>query len=40
MYQMEISMSKCIDCGTETKEGSGSARCPDCWDARCGNQGK
>jgi hypothetical protein len=26
----------CIDCGAETKLGSGSARCKECWDDRCG----
>jgi len=28
---------KCIDCGVETESGQGSARCPECWDARCGS---
>jgi len=28
--------TKCIDCGIKTKPGSGSARCPECWEARCG----
>lgn len=27
---------ECIDCGCETKKGTGSARCPECWDERCG----
>lgn len=26
----------CKDCGTETKRGKGSARCPSCWEDRCG----
>ena len=26
----------CIDCGIETKPGRGSARCPACWEDRCG----
>jgi len=27
----------CIDCGQETKQGAGSARCKECWDDRCGS---
>lgn len=27
----------CKDCGVETKPGTGSARCPQCWEDRCGN---
>ena len=27
----------CIDCGTKTNPGKGSARCKDCWDARFGD---
>jgi hypothetical protein len=27
----------CKDCGTSTKPGKGSARCPACWEDRCGN---
>lgn len=27
----------CIDCGIPTKLGKGSARCPACWEDRCGN---
>mgnify|MGYP006272774553 CR=1 FL=1 len=30
----------CIDCSVETKPGAGSARCPDCWDDRCGARGE
>lgn len=32
-YEPECS---CIDCGVETKPGKGSARCPSCWEDRCG----
>lgn len=28
--------SFCKDCGVETEPGSGSARCPSCWDDKCG----
>jgi len=28
--------AKCIDCGVETMSGAGSARCPSCWDDKCG----
>lgn len=27
----------CKDCGVETKPGSGSARCPSCWNDRLGD---
>lgn len=27
----------CKDCGIETKSGAGSARCPSCWDDKCGD---
>jgi len=30
--------SICIDCGANTKPGKGAARCPSCWEDRCGNQ--
>jgi hypothetical protein len=26
----------CIDCGQPTTPGKGSARCPGCWEDRCG----
>jgi hypothetical protein len=26
----------CKDCGKPTKPGKGSARCPECWEDRCG----
>lgn len=26
----------CIDCGQPTTPGKGSARCPSCWESRCG----
>jgi Zn finger protein HypA/HybF involved in hydrogenase expression len=26
----------CIDCGQPTTLGKGSARCPSCWEDRCG----
>lgn len=26
----------CIDCGQPTTPGKGSARCPGCWEHRCG----
>ena len=28
--------TNCIDCGTETEPGKGSARCEECWAARLG----
>lgn len=28
--------SHCKDCGAETTPGAGAARCPECWDSRCG----
>lgn len=31
--------SECIDCGRPTTPGPGSARCPECWDDRCGGAG-
>lgn len=30
--------TNCIDCGKETVPGTGSARCPGCWDDRCGHE--
>jgi hypothetical protein len=27
----------CIDCGRPTTPGKGSARCPGCWEDRCGS---
>lgn len=27
----------CKDCGAKTKPGKGSARCPSCWEDRCGH---
>lgn len=27
----------CKDCGIETEPGPGSARCPQCWEDRCGH---
>jgi hypothetical protein len=35
-----VEKTRCIDCGKETESGSGSARCPDCWDDKCGNHGE
>ncbi len=28
----------CKDCGVKTIPGPGSARCPSCWDDKCGGQ--
>ena len=33
-------MSSCKDCGIPTKPGVGSARCPLCWDDKCGGTPK
>lgn len=30
-------ITKCKECGKQTKPGTGSARCKDCWDSRIGN---
>lgn len=30
------SRTTCKDCGRDTKPGTGSARCPECWEDRCG----
>lgn len=32
-----MSGNRCIDCGIATKDGAGSARCSDCWNARFGD---
>ncbi len=31
-----VKKTTCKDCGVETQPGSGSARCKQCWDDRCG----
>jgi hypothetical protein len=35
-YVPRLQTSVCIDCGTPTQPGPGSARCKACWDDRCG----
>lgn len=32
---LEMSETKCKDCGAPTQPGPGSARCPECWEDRC-----
>ena len=34
----EDTQTYCKDCGMTTKSGSGSARCPSCWDDRFGGK--
>jgi tRNA(Ile2) C34 agmatinyltransferase TiaS len=36
----EDTQTYCKDCGMATKSGSGSARCPSCWDDRFGGKEK
>lgn len=32
-----LSSTTCIECGVDTKPGAGAARCPQCWEDRCGH---
>lgn len=36
-YYEVFKKTSCKDCGVETQPGSGSARCPECWEDRCGH---
>jgi len=31
-----VEPTTCKDCGVLTEPGKGSARCPSCWEDRCG----
>ena len=33
---VESAQTYCCDCNLETQAGAGSARCPSCWDDKCG----
>lgn len=33
---LKVKKTTCKDCGVETVPGVGSARCPGCWDDKCG----